>query len=273
MTEILFPGNSYETPKGKRTFWGALFPSLSFYIRYLCVVARDGSLAYCGKYGGKEWTRGSYDTLRHLEASGVRLHVRGLDAIDPAEGPFVFIGNHMSTLETCVLPCLIQPRLNVTFIVKESLVRYPFFGPVLRTRNPIVVKRKNPREDLQAVLEQGEERLKNGQSVIVFPQSTRSVELVAKNFNSIGVKLAKRAQVRVIPVALRTDAWGMGSLAKDFGPIRPQIPVHISFGPSFMVAGNGKAEHAEVYAFIGRHLTDWGLAPARIDEDGGGALT
>lgn len=259
MAEILFPGNSYETPENKGGLLGRLIPSLSFYAKYIYIVLRDGSLAYMKKYKGEEWTRGSYDIMRHLEASGVRLYVDGMDAINPAEGPFVFISNHMSTLETCVLPCFIQPRLNVTFIVKDNLLKYPFFGPVLRTRNPIVVGRKNPREDLQTVLEHGENRLKNGQSVIVFPQSTRHASLKAKNFNSIGTKLAKRAQVRVIPVALRTDAWGLGRLSKDFGPIKPQIPVHISFGPSFKVEGNGKAEHACVYDFISRHLIEWGL--------------
>ena len=42
-------------------------------------------------------------------------------ARDPA--PVVFIGNHMSTLETMVLPGLIAPHREVTFVVKESLVK------------------------------------------------------------------------------------------------------------------------------------------------------
>ena len=99
-------------------------------------------------------------------------------------------------------------------MVKESLLKYPFFGPVLGSREPIVVGRSNPREDLVAVLEGGEARLKQGRSVIVFPQSTRSSVFDPAHFNTIGVKLAKRAGVPVIPVALKTDAWGNGNLQR-----------------------------------------------------------
>jgi len=38
----------------------------------------------------------------------------------PLPSACVFIGNHMSILETFVLPCLIQPHRDVTFVVKES---------------------------------------------------------------------------------------------------------------------------------------------------------
>jgi 1-acyl-sn-glycerol-3-phosphate acyltransferase len=82
------------------------------------------------------------------------------------DGPVVFVGNHMSTLETFVLPCVIQPVNRVAFVVKESLLTTPFFGPVMRSRDPVVVGRKNPREDLKTVLEQGAEKIKNGISVI-----------------------------------------------------------------------------------------------------------
>jgi 1-acyl-sn-glycerol-3-phosphate acyltransferase len=129
---------------------------------------------------------------------------------------------------------------------------------VLKARDPVVVERKNPRADLAAVLEGGEARLRQGTSIVVFPQSTRSLSLDPALFNSIGVKLAKRAGAPVVPLALKTDAWGMGALIKDFGRISPLLPVRFAFGEPLSVTGNGKAEHAAVCAFIGEHLRNWG---------------
>ena len=69
--------------------------------------------------------------------------------------PVLFISNHMSTLETMIFPCIIQPLREVTFVVKESLVKHPLFGDVMRSRNPIVVGRTDPRKDLEAVMNGG----------------------------------------------------------------------------------------------------------------------
>lgn len=259
MPNILFPGDAYETPAGGGGFFASRFPTLYFLWKVLSIIRHDGNLAAAGRYGGREWAAGSLNTLRSLEHCGIRFHVSGMDNIDRAGEACVFVGNHMSTLETFVLPVLIQPRRKVTYVVKDSLLKYPWFGAVLGAREPIVVGRKNARADLAAVLEGGAARLAAGVSVIVFPQSTRSLALDPAQFNSIGVKLAKRAGVPVVPLALRTDAWGMGALVKDFGRISPELPVHFAFGEPLRVEGNGKAEHAAVCDFIAGHLRDWGL--------------
>lgn len=257
MAGIPFPDDGYTTPEGEESLFSALLPSLSFTCYVVDIVRHQGNLAMADKYGGAEWAMGSLRTLRLLERCGVRFHIDGMDNIDRVDGPCVFIGNHMSTLETFVLPCLVQPRKPVTFVVKDSLRKYPWFGAVLDARDPIVVHRQNPREDLAAVLEGGVERLNKGISIIVFPQSTRSYRLDPALFNSIGIKLAKKAGVPVVPVALRTDAWKIGRLVKDFGGINPAAPVRFSFGAPMTITGNGKAEHAAVCDFITGKLAEW----------------
>jgi 1-acyl-sn-glycerol-3-phosphate acyltransferase len=188
---------------------------------------------------------------------GVRISVSNLDVLRELDRPVVFVANHMSTLETMVLPCLIQPFKDTTFITKESLLRFPVFGPVLQARQPVVVGRQDPREDLRAVLEGGKERLAGGRSIIVFPQTTRSQVFDPARFNTIGIKLASRASVPVIPIALQTDAWGPGSRIKDFGPIDPDRPVRFAFGEPLTVRGNGREEHEQVIRFIQGKLEEW----------------
>ncbi len=262
MSQPPFPGDTYITPPGSATFFASRFPSLSFYWKVANIIRRDGNLAAAGLYDAEAWSRGSLDTLRALEDCGITVQTEGMDNIDKVDGPCVFIGNHMSTLETFVLPIFIQPRKNVTFVVKESLIGYPWFGAVLKSRDPIVVGRVNPRQDLTAVLEGGEKRLKKGFSIIVFPQSTRSTTLDPNLFNTIGVKLARRAGVPVIPMALRTNAWGIGSLIKDAGPITPAFPVHFAFGEPMQVTGAGKEEHTAICRFITERLDRWNLPVA-----------
>ncbi len=135
-------------------------------------------------------------------------------------------------------------------MVKESLIDYPVFKHVMKSRDPIVVGRINPREDFKKVLEGGLKRLNQGISVLIFPQTTRTTELDPKAFNSIGIKLAKKAGVPVIPFALKTDAWGIGRWIKDLGKIDPSKRVRFWFGNPITVRGRGKDEHEAVLQFI-----------------------
>ncbi len=249
----------YDTPEGRQTFFAGLFPGLSFYSKLLKIVFNAGRIAKKGNYTPAEWVKGSLATLKALEDCGIKVQVRGAENILKPQGPCVFIGNHMSTLETFVLPSIIQPHREVTFVVKDSLMKYPYFKHVLAARDPIVVGRANPREDLAAVLEGGVQRLEGGTSIIVFPQSTRSHYFDERHFNTVGIKLARKAGVPVVPVALRTDAWGVGRLIKDAGPIDRALPVHFTFGEPITIQGNGKAEHAEICAFIKGQLEGWGV--------------
>jgi 1-acyl-sn-glycerol-3-phosphate acyltransferase len=180
-----------------------------------------------------------------------------MENISEPAGPALFISNHMSTLETMVLPSLIAPHRDVTFVVKESLVKHPLFGDVMRSRDPIVVGRTDPRKDLEAVMNGGMDRLSNGISIIIFPQSTRSVEFKPEDFNSLGVKLAKKAGVPVVPIAIKTDFWGNGKWIKELGPLDSSKPIHIKFGEPFMVTGNGKEENQKIISFIQTNLSIW----------------
>jgi 1-acyl-sn-glycerol-3-phosphate acyltransferase len=196
--------------------------------------------------------------MRSLENIGVNFEIKGLENIRSVNGPAVFVGNHMSALETFVLPCIIQPLKPVTFVVKKSLIDTPVFKHIMRSRDPITVGRTNPREDLKAVMEEGIKKLRAGISIVIFPQSTRSVVFKPEEFNTLGVKLASRAGVPVVPFALKTDAWGIGKHMKDFGTMDKKKKVYFSFGEPLKVEGRGTAEHEKIVRFIQDRLREWG---------------
>ncbi len=222
--------DNYISPAIKSAPWRQAAPSFFFYIAMFGIVWRASRQARQGHYGDQDWGGSSASIIAALEQVGVRFHIEGVENFSSLTEPCVFIGNHMSTLETFVLPSLIVNHKPVTFVVKKSLIEYPVFRHVMVSRNPVVVERANPREDFKTVMEEGLKRLQAGISIVVFPQTTRTPTFEPVHFNTIGTKLAKRAGVPVIPVALKTDAWGNGRFIKDFGPIAPAKTVHLAFG-------------------------------------------
>jgi 1-acyl-sn-glycerol-3-phosphate acyltransferase len=230
---------------------------LYFMCKFFAIVLKNRLLALKEQYGREAWAKSSYDIFKLIEGCGGRFHLTGLANMEKCQGPVVFISNHMSTLETLIFPCIIVPHMEVTFVVKESLVKHPFFGPIMRSRNPIVVGRTSSREDLQTVMKQGQKLLSEGTSIIIFPQSTRAVEFDPKGFNSLGVKLARAAKVPVIPIAIKTDFWGNGKYFKDLGPIKRWKPIHMAFGEPISIVGSGKKQNELVIEYICTHLAKW----------------
>ena len=257
MHQIQFADSVYRSAPKSVSLLARWFPGLTFYRKFLGVVLSGSKLAKRGNYDNTEWCRSSITLLRAMEYVGFSFEIDGIQYVEKIEGPCVFIANHMSTLETVILPIVIQPVRDVTFIVKQDLLEVPFFRHIMRSRDPIAVGRSNPRQDLKAVLEGGVERLKRGISIIVFPQTTRMPSIDPTQFNTIGIKLAKKADVPIIPLALLTDAWGTGTFIKDFGKINPAKPVHFSFGEPMRVLGRGTDEHESIIRFIEGKLKQW----------------
>ncbi|MCP4404358.1 MAG: 1-acyl-sn-glycerol-3-phosphate acyltransferase [bacterium] len=250
MDTLVYTGGRYKSAGDAPTFFSRNFPSCIFYIKFLTFVLRDSRLARRKRYNGDDWARSSLEVFQALEEVGVEFEIRGVDLLLEEEGPCVFIGNHMSMLETMILPGIIQPMKDVTFVIKQNLLEYPVFKHIMQMRNPVAVERQNPRLDLKTVLEEGVKRLQGGRSIIIFPQTSRMASFEPEQFNSIGVKLAQRADVPIVPTALRTDAWQNGRYIKDFGKIDPGKKVLIAFGPPFKAGKRGKDGHDRVIEFI-----------------------
>ena len=247
----------YVTPAQKLKWCNKTFPTIRFYQLMAKEVfggARDGKH---GRLTSESYYRNAVGVFRAVECVGGTIEITGYDQV-PADGwPYVFVANHMSVLETFLLPALMHPKGEHKFVVKKSLTEYPVFKHIMQALNPIVVGRENPREDLTAVLTQGVEKLKSGISMIIFPQRTRTAEFQPDKFNTIGIKLARRAGVKIVPVALKTDFWGQGKRLKDFGGINPQKKVHFHFGAPMEITGKGQSEHEQIVGFIGEHVRRW----------------
>ncbi|MCP4935072.1 MAG: 1-acyl-sn-glycerol-3-phosphate acyltransferase, partial [bacterium] len=157
-----FRGDNYHTPDNRSR---ALVDRLAFgsgaylYTHYAVgVIAKGWYLVSRGRYDRIAYIKSAFDVLQAVERSNGRFHITGLNHLHNLKEPVVFVSNHMSALENNIFPCLIAPFMPVTFVVKASLLRYPFFGKMIASQKPIALGRVNPREDLKKVMEQGCER-------------------------------------------------------------------------------------------------------------------
>jgi 1-acyl-sn-glycerol-3-phosphate acyltransferase len=255
-----FDSGSYMTPaKEHLTLLEKLRLNSRIYftLKYAHIVLKTRKIAIRKLYDRKAWADSSFYIFRFIENTGGRFHITGMENISKVNGPVLFISNHMSTLETMIFPSLIAPHREVTFVVKDSLVKHPLFGDVMRSRNPIVVGRTDPRKDFQTVMEEGQDLLSKGISIIIFPQSTRSAKFNPEEFNTLGVKLAKKAGVPVVPVAIKTDFWGNGRILKELGPLDSRKTIYIKFGEPFSISGNGRDDNQRIIEFIQTSLAEW----------------
>ena len=94
-------------------------------------------------------------------------------------------------------------------------------------------------------------------AILLFPQSTRRKDVDPASFNSLAVKLAKKAGVKVVPVAIKTDFWENGRLVKDLGPLNRKKEIYFNFGKPIEIKGNGKEENQDIIEFIQKNLEQW----------------
>jgi len=230
---------------------------LHFYLSVLRNINGAAKISRAGKFTDDEYRAVSARIVHNIEEAGGRVTVENLDALSSDQWPCVIVGNHMGTLDPILLPSMLVLKGNITFVVKDSLMRYPIFSDVLTTQNPIVVGRVNPREDLAVVLREGEKAIQQGRSVVVFPQHTRRPTFVPEEFNKIGVKLAKRAGVPIAPLALKTDFLAQGKIIKEFGPVYPSRTVRFAYSAPMEITGNGVQQHQACIDFIQSKFDEW----------------
>lgn len=261
-----FPDDTYETPPERGRDWLDRLGGngrFLYYVRFAGIIARARWQVARGTYDPAAWAATSFALFRLTERSGGRFHISGLQHVGVSQTPVVIVSNHMSLVENAVTPCMVEPVRPVTFVLKASLLRYPIFGPVAASQRPIPVDRQHPREDFERVMEEGARLLADGLSIVVYPEGTRRPRFDPAAFNSLGVKLARKAGVPLLPLAVRTDFLESGHRLRDFGPLHRERPIYFAFGEPLVVTGNGRAAHQAAVSFIGDRLAAWGAPPVQ----------
>ncbi len=255
--------DKYVTPKQRKP---SLLPTAWFYTSFFARVLKTCTRMAIGGYDPHMIARASWRMVETCERIGGKVIIEGYDNLRKLSSPPVVIANHMSTLETIILQGVVGPEPPVTYVLKGSLVKYPVFGWLLRKMNCVVVTRKSPKADLKAAMDGGKAAIESGMGIVIFPQSTRSLEFNPAKFNSLGLRVARGADADVLPICLKTDFLSNGKKLKDFGTIDVSKPIRFRMGEPFKVS-NLKEDQQRIIDFISSTLDEWNEEqPAESDE-------
>jgi 1-acyl-sn-glycerol-3-phosphate acyltransferase len=127
----------------------------------------------------------------------MRVEVKGLEHVDPSKA-YVIMGNHVSMFD---IP-LVFGFMPVSFIGIEASEHFktPLYGWALRRYGNIPINRRNSRESLQSILK-GAESIKNGTSVVILPEGTRTTSPDMGNFKTFPFVLAQKSKHEILPFA------------------------------------------------------------------------
>lgn len=130
-----------------------------------------------------------------LLAAGVRVRVHGLENASGGD-PRVFASNHVSWFD---VPALAKVLPRYKFVAKAELFKVPLFGRAMRAAGMVEIQRDN-RKAAFGAYDVAADRIKAGNSVIVFPEGTRGQAYPLRPFKKGPFVLAIAAGVPIVPV-------------------------------------------------------------------------
>ncbi len=167
---------------------------------------------------------------------GVRAHTVVKAELDCTKS-YVFVANHQNLLDipvlASVLPC------SFGFVAKAELEKWPFLGMALRMSPSVFVESRDPRRSLESLRRAGQE-IRDGRSVIIFPEGVRTYQSDMVPFKKSAFALAAEARVPVVPVTI-VDAYKLMNETKFAS--RPGL-VHVVVHEPVLVHGSSRAELA-----------------------------
>jgi 1-acyl-sn-glycerol-3-phosphate acyltransferase len=154
----------------------------------------------------------------------LRIDYRVIGAENIPAVPCVILCKHQSAWETVFLQKIFS---WTAFVYKRELHMIPFLGWSLAMMPFVAIDRGAGKDALVQVAKRGTQRLREGYSIVIFPEGTRVAPGDQKRFKIGGAYLAKRAGVPAVPVALNSgELWRRQAFIKRSGMVT------VSIGPA-----------------------------------------
>jgi 1-acyl-sn-glycerol-3-phosphate acyltransferase len=214
-----------------------LIPAISVYTIVLGTLSITSSLfETSGRFA--HWCARTWSRLI-LVTTGVHVDVSGRERLD-ANRAYVFVANHQSIYDIPIVFWSLSYQIRI--IAKESLGRFPFLGWHLRRTGHMLVDRRRP--DRAALFGRASTLMKQGLSLIVFPEGTRSRDGRVAAFKGGSFYLALEAGLPVVPISIVGSRHVMlkGRLAAYPGHVK--LIVHEPIDTSALAATDPRAARA-----------------------------
>jgi 1-acyl-sn-glycerol-3-phosphate acyltransferase len=206
--------------------------SIVTYLLVLVYIAIAGPLglffALVLRWNDGLWALGHTGVALALGLAGIRYRVQGRQHI-PSEA-VVFCSNHESNVDPPILFRALHRRLHILY--KAELHKFPVMGAVFDAGGFVPVDRSNLQRSMES-LDRGAQSLRSGNPFLIFPEGTRSRTGQLLPFKKGGFIMAIKAQVPVVPVAVR---GGRAAMRKGSPWVRPVL-VDVTVGQPIPTAG------------------------------------
>jgi 1-acyl-sn-glycerol-3-phosphate acyltransferase len=189
-----------------------------------------------------------------LGVPGVKVTVTARAPLDPKR-PYVFMANHASMVDIWAM--FIVLPVPFRFIAKKQLGGIPLFGWAMRAGRFIFIDRQNALAARRSI-EEAARRIKAGQSVVIFPEGTRTRDGTLGSFKKGGFHLAIDSGVDIVPVAIR----GTRALMPPGTPLIRAGKVEIELGVPISTAGLGPADRGRMVTEVHARVAEMLGAPA-----------
>ncbi|PHE81861.1 1-acyl-sn-glycerol-3-phosphate acyltransferase [Bacillus pseudomycoides] len=133
-----------------------------------------------------------------VRVAGSTVQVNGIENV-PKDKPVLVVSNHQSDMDIPVLLGYLNKPIG--FVSKAEIKKFPIVPTWMELMNCVFMDRSNRRQSLQAIKD-GIELLKNGHSIVIFPEGTRSKAGEMGEFKAGSFHLAVKAGVAILPVTV-----------------------------------------------------------------------
>jgi 1-acyl-sn-glycerol-3-phosphate acyltransferase len=137
---------------------------------------------------------------RVIELLDIRLDARGAEHVPPGRA-YVYMSNHQSHLDIPVLYATL-PSPTIRMLAKKELFRIPFWGRGLRAAEFVEVDRSNHARAVRSI-EQAAALVRDGVSIYLAPEGTRSRDGRIGRLKKGGFHLALGTGAPIVPVAVQ----------------------------------------------------------------------
>jgi 1-acyl-sn-glycerol-3-phosphate acyltransferase len=156
-----------------------------------------------------------------LLANRVKVKLEGMGHVT-GEGPYIFMSNHQGYYDVFAL--LGHLPVQFKWLVKKELFSIPFLGWTMAAAGYINVDREGTRKTVEA-LNEAAQKIREGMSIVIFPEGSRSPDGSIQTFKKGGFTLAIKSGVPIVPIAITgtREIMPKGRLTVAAGQIRIQM--------------------------------------------------
>jgi 1-acyl-sn-glycerol-3-phosphate acyltransferase len=156
-----------------------------------------------------------------LLANRVQVSVEGLDHLR-GKGPYIFMSNHQGSYDIFAL--LGHLPFQFKWLAKKELFSIPLLGWAMAAAGYISIDREGTRKTVEA-MNDAARKIREGMSVVIFPEGSRSPDGSIQPFKKGGFTLAIKSKVPIVPIAIHgsRDIMPKDRLTASSGEIRMRM--------------------------------------------------